>query len=296
MTDTHIFFVADGERLEWQSWLLAASLAQAHEGQEGVHLYAYAGAEWLPQVGKVTKSIYRAAGVDLRPLPASPDWAKPYPHGNKISAATDTRGPGRQIFLDTDMVCLNPLTALAELPDTHVAAAPEGRPTWGPGKRWRRAYNHFGLPMPTARVNLLRGKRLEYVPYFNAGLVAMSDTPGPDGKRFADHWLETALDFDHNCAIANKRPWLDQITLPLTMARFGYTAHVLDKTWNYSLSHRGSSIEQTPNGQILHYHRCRFLEAAPQWPGIRDRFFDLVPKSHHPAARKGLADLGLTVL
>ena len=29
MTETHIFFVADGARLERQSWLLAASLAQA---------------------------------------------------------------------------------------------------------------------------------------------------------------------------------------------------------------------------------------------------------------------------
>jgi len=29
------------------------------------------------------------------------------------------------------------------------------------------------------------------------------------------------MDVDHNCKIANKRPWLDQITLPLTIARFG---------------------------------------------------------------------------
>jgi hypothetical protein len=296
MTETHIFFVADGARLERQSWLLAASLAQAHEGHEGVHLHAYASEDWLPEIGKVTKSIYRVAGVDLRPLPAPPNWAKPYPHGNKITAAADTRGPGRQVFLDTDMVCLRPLTDLADLPDTHVAAAPEGRPTWGPDERWQRAYAHYDLPMPTDRVNLLRGSRPEHVPYFNAGLVAMSDAPGSDGKRFADHWLETAMEFDHNCAIANKRPWLDQITLPLTMARFGYTAHVLDETWNYSLSHRGNGIERTPDTAVLHYHRCRFLEAAPQWQGIRDRFFDLVPKSHHAAARRGLAELGLTDL
>ena len=35
MADTHIFFVADGARLELQSWLLAASLAQAHDGAGG---------------------------------------------------------------------------------------------------------------------------------------------------------------------------------------------------------------------------------------------------------------------
>lgn len=295
MADTNIFFIADGARLEWQSWLLAASLAHAHAGQAGVHLFAYASDDGLAQIGPVTQSIYDAAGVMLRPLPPAPEWAKPYPHGNKIIAATDHRGPGRGVFLDTDMICLRPLTDLADLPDGHIAAAPEGRATWGPDDRWQRAYDHFGLPMPTDRVRLLRGARPEHVPYYNAGLVAMPETPGDDGKRFADHWLETALDFDHRCAIANKRPWLDQITLPLTMARFGYRAHVLDESWNHSLSHRGTAIEATPDVHILHYHRCAFLEAAPQWPGILQRFFDLVPKAHHAAAHVGLRDLGLTL-
>lgn len=293
MADTHIFFVADGERLEMQSWLLAASLAHAHAGQGDVRLYAYASADWLPKIGPVTRSVYRAAKVELRPLPAAPDWAKPYPHGNKILAATDRRGAGRGIFLDTDMVCLKPLTELADLPDTHVAAAPEGRPTWGPDDRWERAYAHFDLPMPTARVRLLRGDRPAHVPYFNAGLVAMPEAPGADGKRFADHWLETALDFDHNCKIANKRPWLDQITLPLAMARFGYTAHVLDESWNHALSHRGSDIARTPDAHIFHYHRFRYLAAAPQWPDIRARFFDSLAKSHHGAVRAVFAQADL---
>lgn len=285
MADTHIFFVADGERLEIQSWLLAATLAHAHQDRRDVHLYAYASADWLPRIGPVTQAIYRVAGVSLRPLPAPPKWAKPYPHGNKIVAATDWRGPGWSIFLDTDMVCLRDLTALSALPDDHVAAAPEGRATWGPDERWERAYGHYDLPLPTTRVRLLRGDRPENLPYFNAGLVAMPESPGAGGKRFAAHWLETAVDFDHNCKIANKRPWLDQITLPLAMARFGYKAHVLDESWNYALSYRGSDIALTPDAHILHYHRFRFLAAAPQWPAIRARFFEALPKAHHAAAR-----------
>lgn len=293
MGQTHIFFVADGERLEMQSWLLAASLAHAHHGQSGVHFYAYASPEWLPKIGPVTRAIYEQAGVELRPLPAPPDWAKPYPHGNKILAATDWRGPGRSVFLDTDMVCLKPLTELAKLPDSHVAAAPEGRPTWGPDDRWERAYAHYGLPLPTARVRLLRGDRPEHLPYFNAGLVAMPEARQADGKRFAEHWLETALDFDHRCKIAGKRPWLDQITLPLTLARFGYGAHVLEESWNYALSHRGSDVARTPDAHILHYHRFRYLEPAPQWPGIRSRFFEFLPGPHHASARSVLEQAGL---
>jgi hypothetical protein len=79
------------------------------------------------------------------------------------------------------------------------------------------------------------------------------------------------MDVDHNCKIANKRLWLDQITLPLTIARRGSTGHV------------------------LHYHRCRFLDAAPQWPGIRDDFFALLPQSDHALATEGLRTLGLNV-
>ena len=57
MCKTHIFFVADGERLEVQSWILAASLAHAHAGQADVRLYAYASPEWLPRIGPVTRAV-----------------------------------------------------------------------------------------------------------------------------------------------------------------------------------------------------------------------------------------------
>jgi len=293
MADTHVFFVADGDRLEWQSWLLATSLAQAHKGQGDMHFYAYAGAEWWPKISPVTKSIYEQTGVELRQLATPPNWAKPYPHGNKIVAATDKRGSGRSIFLDTDMVCMKPLNDFGELPDTHVAVAPEGKPTWGADSdRWERAYTHFNLPVPTERIRMLRGRRQEFYPYFNAGFVGFAETPGEDGKTFADHWLETALDFDHNCKIGSKRPWLDQITLPLTMARFGYQAHILTESHNYSLSNR-LDYTQTPDAHILHYHRCRFLQQAPQWLQVLEGFFEIVPQSDHNAAREGLVNLGI---
>jgi hypothetical protein len=294
--DLSLFFIAEGARLERQSWLLAASLAAAHQGMEGVKLIAYAGVDWLPQISAVTKSIYRVCDVELRPLPPIPDWKKPYPHGNKIVAATDTRDTARSIFLDTDMVCLRPLTEIGGLSERTVAAAPEGRPTWGTeNDRWARAYAHFDLPMPTERVTLLRGKRQSFLPYFNAGFVSIPEAPrAEDGKRFADLWLETALDFDHTCAIAQKRPWLDQITLPLTLARFGFETKVLSESYNYSLSHRGD-YSQTPAAHILHYHRSRFLEQAPQWPAVRDAFFDMLPKTHHKAATEGLSEMGLTL-
>jgi hypothetical protein len=132
----------------------------------------------------LTRDLYKACGVTLRPLPDLPEWRAPFPHGNKMVAATDRRDTSRAVFLDTDMVCLRPLLAMAGLSANTVAAAPEGVPTWGGGDdRWDRAYAHFGLPYPTERVRLLRGRKKEFVPYFNAGFVAFPDRPDAEGSR-----------------------------------------------------------------------------------------------------------------
>jgi hypothetical protein len=107
------------------------------------------------------------------------------------------------------------------------------------------------------------GGRSNSWPYFNAGFVAFPDRPEAEGQpRFADRWVETALDLDHNCRIGGKRPWLDQISLPLTLARFGYATEVLGETWNYSLARR-KDYAQTPEVHVYHYHRFRYLAQAP---------------------------------
>lgn len=280
MSDTKslaLFYVADGNRLEEQSWLLAASITAAHEGDARVRQYAYASAAFRPEIRDMTHAIYEVCGVELRTLAEPPAWKKPYPHGNKIVSACDDRGATHSIFLDTDMACTKSLAEFMDLPPDTCAAAPEGRPTWG-GKnaRWTRAYAHFDMEVPKERVKLLRGAKLEYVPYFNAGFVAFPEARQEDGRRFGEHWMDTALDFDLNCSIANKRPWLDQITLPLTMKRFGYKTRVLDELHNYSLSHR-MDYSQTPDATILHYHRMRFLYQSPQWPALRDTLIDMMP-------------------
>jgi hypothetical protein len=291
-----IIFVADGLRLEWQSWLLATSLARAHELSNDIRLYAYASEGYLPEITQATRDLYEACGVDLRALPPALLWRGPYPHGNKLVAAADRRDGARGIFLDTDMVCLKPLTDMLALPVDTIAAAPEGLPTWGKeGDRWARAYRHFGMTLPKRRIRLLRGRGIEFVPYYNAGFVCFPQQPiGEDGKRFADHWIETALDFDHHCGIGGKRPWLDQITLPLTLARFGYKTEVLPESWNYSLSRR-KDYSQTPDAHILHYHRASYLEQAPQWSAVQEDFWERMPKAHHQTAQAALTEMGLTL-
>ena len=259
---TTIFFIVDGRSLEAQATLLAATLT--HHNARRHQLTAYVADRHRDAILPSTCALFDRCAVTLRALPAPPrDWRVPYAHGNKILAASDRRPGDWGLFLDTDMICTAPLDlATLQIPG-HVALVPEGVPTWGrEGDRWARAYAHFGLPLPEDRVRLTRRKRISFLPYFNAGFVLMPDGDVSDGRSFGQLWLETALDFDWNAPIGGKRPWLDQITLPLTLKRFGLGYHVAPVELNYSVSDRTYEPEARP--QIMHYHRWAYLNAWPQ--------------------------------
>lgn len=257
-----IIFVVDGPGLEAQSLLLAASLAKHHPDRDQVALIAYVSPRSAGSLSEVTRALYDHCGVQMRPLPSADGiWAKTYPHGNKILACAAPRGSTRSLFIDTDTVCLGALTGLDLTEPDAVALVPEGLPTWGKeDDKWPRAYDFFGLPLPEDRVKLTRGRQLDYLPYFNGGFVSFSDLPRPGAvKNFAQDWLQTAIDFDHGCPIKGKRPWLDQITLPLTMKRFGYSYQVLHELWNFSIADR-LKLSRAKKARLIHYHRWVHLK------------------------------------
>lgn len=259
----HVIFIIDDARLEAQAILLMASLSRF--SGRSVKLIAYVPTARITDLSAPTHAMAAACRVDLRCFDVAPDfWAKPYPHGNKIIACADAErlaGPdvSRITFLDSDMLAMADLAAAFPANDL-VLAVPEGVRSWGADEReWHRAYGFFGLELPTRRVTLTRGRFLSVLPYFNAGLVSFPGTGGRPG--FAAHWLETARAFDA-CPIADKRPWLDQITLPLTLARYGHDWESLPKTFNYSLSDRAS--DWLPKSvKMVHYHRAGNLERFP---------------------------------
>jgi hypothetical protein len=266
-----LFFVVEGKNLEAQSSLLVSTLI-AHNGPE-YRLVAYTPPDNMDALSPVLRTFYDRSGVEVRPIAPDPStkagqlyaksgWARPYPHGNKILAAASPREDEWSVFLDTDMVCAAPLELASLQEPNRLAVVPEGVPSWGKNSdRWERAYAHFGLEVPSERVRLTRRRRIEFLPYFNAGFVMFPNAPR-SGANFGAQWLETALDFDHHCSIGQKRPWLDQITLPLTIKRFGYDYLVADTALNFSISDRAFEPEAKP--VLLHYHRWRFLHAWHQ--------------------------------
>ena len=264
-----IFFIIDGTGLEAQAALLAATLR--HHNTDRFRLIAYVPDRHRPHLNPDLVALMDRCGVDLRRLAvAASVWAKPYPHGNKILAATDRRGPGHAMFLDTDMICTAPLDLTGLLADRAVAVTPEGKPSWGKDMvRWQRVYDQFDLPLPPDRVTLARGKRREFLPYFNAGMILFPEGPLVQGQGFGDLWLDTALVIDHIVPVADKRPWLDQISLPVTLKRHGLDYVLAPEALNFSISKRTELGDEAP--VLIHYHRFGFLA---DWPRFQQAALD----------------------
>ncbi len=252
-----IFFIIDGPRLEAQAALLAASLIH-HNGPRHL-LIGYVPDRHRMALNPAFKDLMARCNVDLRRLPGSPSaWAKPYPHGNKILAACDRRDTAHSLFLDTDMICAAPLDLSDRLDAMSILVAPEGKPSWGHDlSRWQRVYQHFDLDLPDERVTLARGRRRQSLPYFNAGMIAFPEGPLAQGQSFGELWLDTALVIDHVVPVAQKRPWLDQISLPVTLKRFGLGYRLAEEALNFSISNR--QIEGAEAPTLLHYHRFGHL-------------------------------------
>ena len=281
-----IFFVIDGPSLEAHAALLAATLL--HHNGTAFRYIGYIPDRHAAALSPALAALTKRCGVELRSLPGSArPWAKPYPHGNKILAATDRRAAGHALFLDTDMLCLGPLDLTPLQSDRAIAVVPEGRRSWGSDlDRWQRVYTHFGLPLPEERIQLARNRNIMFVPYFNAGMILFPEAPLAENRRFADLWYDTALTIDHLVPVAKKRPWLDQIALPVTLKRFDIGFRIAPEALNYSAPDRSLRPGEQP--LLLHYHRWSHLAT---WPLQRQDALDQTRAIAGPALFAELAAL-----
>ena len=258
-----IFFIIDGPGLEAQAALLAATLR--HHNADRFRLIGYVPDRHRPRLNPDLVALLGGCGVELRRLAvAATVWAKPYPHGNKILAATDARGAGHAMFLDTDMICTAPIELAGLLHARAIAVTPEGKPSWGKDMvGWRRVYDQFDLALPRDRITLARGRRREFLPYFNAGMILFPEGALVRGQSFGEVWLDTALVIDHIVPVADKRPWLDQISLPVTLKRHGLDYVLAPEALNFSVSRRAPIGTEAP--VLMHYHRFGYLADWPRF-------------------------------
>lgn len=234
MAAASVSFVCEPGRLEAQALLLAASLRSTWPELELVAAVP----RTLPAA---TSQALAALGVVERSI-ANP-LASDYPIGNKLAALAVGAGDGLRVFLDSDMLCLGgwDWQALTSHP---LAAKPSDLATFGSDELWRELYARFALAMPTQRVLSTVSQQLMH-PYFNAGMLA---TTRP--AELAAEWAKVCVAIDAMQDINPRRPWLDQIGLPIAAARLGLPVRSLGEAWNYPAHIK--PLLDAPS--IVHYH------------------------------------------
>jgi hypothetical protein len=238
-----VCFVCEPGRLELQSLLLAASLRAAHPQ---LRLLAALPRDLPP----ATAEGLRRLGVQRVDI-ANP-VAADYPIGHKIAALGAGEPAGLRVFMDSDMLCLRPLP-WALLGSHALAAKPADLATFGDPQLWQRLYARLGLAAPDARVVTTFSQQMSY-PYFNAGLVASTRA-----AELAEAWGRLCRRIDAMEDIQPRRPWLDQIGLPLAAAALGMRPRCLGEAWNFPAHIKPLQ----PAVYLAHYHHPAAVAREP---------------------------------
>ncbi|SDE56131.1 hypothetical protein SAMN05421538_10812 [Paracoccus isoporae] len=286
MRKTSYFFVMDGPGFQSAAVLLATSLRM--QMGEDVEIIAYVPEHNSKGFARAPEIMLELLRIDVRTMRTDHvAWAEPYPHGNKIIACCEPRSCELSVFLDTDMICARPLD-FSDVPDEPcLFAVPEGVPTWGidPGD-WETAYAVLDLPLPAERMFLVRPPYFRSLPYLNAGLVGFHENLD-GGNRLPELWLDTALRLDRDDRVTQKRPWLDQIALPIAARRAGAALHVLPESYNYSLFRR-TQAEQAVKPHIAHYHMPAHYRQWACCRAVTERALALCPERKRSHLRRHL--------
>ncbi|QXT38738.1 hypothetical protein [Gymnodinialimonas ceratoperidinii] len=258
---TEVFFIVDGVKLESQATLLASTLKRhLMPHQKAV---AYVREDYRDEMKEFTLEVLEASDVELRLIPNTngghAPWLSPYPHGNKILAAAEPRDCDISVFLDTDTVLTEPVEFSDELGDGLVAACvSDYASSTGADEDWEAFYSAFDMPLPTDRVQLLGGRKLTSLPYFNAGVIVFRErTDDGVSLNFGRDWLETALRFEREVTHDYPRPNIDQFTLPILGYLRGMPVVTMGQHMNFNIQGLGNGEGQRQT--IAHYHTAGAL-------------------------------------
>lgn len=277
--------------MQAQACFLAPSLKRHLD--PSVHKIAYFREDAAPITAE-TRRVLEACDVETRAIPGTlpgdeNPWRAPYPEGNKLLAARDMRSDGVKVFLDTDVILVRPVDFDRVLGDAAAAATISDYSTLNADEEgWRAFYGLFGLDLPQERLRLLKGRRFETAPYFNAGVVLWRDRPGD--ARFGAAWADNAIRFDHEATTAFNRVNIDQLTLPITGYQLNRPVAPLDIRYNFNLAGRNDDPAQ--ENVVLHYHKFGVLwRYAPAGKAVLEMLRDAVGDEAASAALSAHRDV-----
>lgn len=245
-------FVCQQGELEIKSMLLAASLKLYVQGDYELVAALPQPTSYWGSVSTITQEILSL--LNIRTVHIVNNIDEKYPIANKIACLGIQTAAEKIIFLDSDILCLQPIT-INNYFSADFNAKPADLATFGKNiNLWQKVYQLFQLPLPHWRVLSTVSHEL-MLPYFNAGVIAVKNHP-----QFAHIWEECCRVIDADITIPNKRPWLDQIALPIAVNRLRLTHYCLDERFNYPVHLKPLS---TPLPFFCHYHSPVVIRREP---------------------------------
>lgn len=247
---TTLSFVVHKGKLETQALLLVASIKLFNKDQFNLLANIPKNFGGLKNgLSEHVKQRLISIGVILREIdnPIGSD----YLIGNKLHCLSPFLNSEQMVFMDTDMMCTSPLT-FPELEGDQFGAKPADRKTYHwDDLTWKGAYQKFSGHELKANERVFSTCFNELMfPYFNAGLIQVNVKHTED---FSTQWGQLAKALDLDELFVGKRPWLDQLALPLTAAKLKLSHYCLDETYNFPANIKKYTSDQ--NIKIVHYHK-----------------------------------------
>ncbi|MEO0343641.1 MAG: glycosyltransferase family 2 protein [Pseudomonadota bacterium] len=257
-----LFFIVEPPNYQYMACYLAASLR--NNLPDDVELVGYCPDHHYSQLDKDAVETLRRLRVDLRTFKAENRFEPAYPHGNKILAALEPRGTLNSGFMDSDILMLKDTDPKDWIKRGYVSASVAASMYWAKQNIWKDLYDLFDMDVPEERVMLMRDKRFPRVPYYSSGFVVFPERATKTRPRFADIWMETAQKIDGDPRIQNKRPYLDQMSLPIAIKRAGLKWNELPEKHHYILggSLRGEPFPKDQDIHTVHYRKWDVLKEA----------------------------------
>ena len=259
-----VFFIVEPPDYQVMACYLAASLRE--QFGDSVALVGYCPAQKLDLVHDEVKRVLAKMGCEVRPFQVEGRFDPAYPHGNKILATMEPRATEFSCFMDSDILCLRPNAVENIIAPGKVCLTPAAWMGWGDQDMWGVIYDTVGIPLPQSRIKLMKQKKGDgKVPYFSSGLFSFPEQyRTADGKSFPQVWYEVAQAVDANPDIPQKRPYLDQMTLPLAIQKAGLDWNILPDTQHFILGgrSRGKPLPEDREIFTVHYRKWPVLKEA----------------------------------
>lgn len=174
-----------------------------------------------------------------------------YKYGNKIQLLHDAAQStitDHVLFLDSDIIQLRPLEFSKKVLEAEISYRLAGGKS-GPHHQFMYLLKKFGITPPTTVYRTSLSHEIMNVPYGNAGVILISRAYIARG--FTSTWIRLAKDILADAHIVDKFPWLDQISLVMTVLYLKSNLALLSADHNYAI-HRSETPSCCP--QLCHYH------------------------------------------